>query len=79
MKIETQKIYTFQNGDVICNTMYFWAAVRYTDGVTEESHWKHTNPDDPTIGPLFSDEYVERVLESGTWKYMGNIHAEVEW
>jgi hypothetical protein len=70
MKVETKKIYTFEEGDIIACTMYNWVAVRHAG-----EKWIHTNHQGTHDGRLrwdFTDEEVILFLEGGSWVYMGN-------
>lgn len=66
--MEKKFTYVFDEGDVICNYMYNWVAVK----VAGFAGWKHSNQDDFDIGAYWTDEAVERMLNNGTWFYMGN-------
>lgn len=62
MKVETKKVYTFEDGDVIVNRAYNYVAIRLSHDT-----WHSTQED-----WLWTDESVFELLDSGDWAYMGN-------
>ena len=67
MKIEP-KVYLFETGDVVYSTyIHMCVAVLLVGGI-----WK------AICGKTFTDKQIEAWLESGRYKYMGNVTKDAK-